>query len=122
MKKLLTILLAIVFVVLIGCNDSATTSKTESGATSIKKEEQYLINAKWVGHDGKCENSIRFNSDKSFGNSCACGEPVGDGDLTEIFKFNKDNNTIDLFDCDGELVETAKVLFLDNSYLIINVW
>ena len=121
MKKLLAFLLAMVFVVFVGCNDGATSSQTESTATPLTKEEQSLVNAQWVGNDGKCENRIRFNKDKSFINSCACGDPVGDGDLVESYTYNKDN-TISLFDCDGALVETAEILFLDKTYLIINVW
>ena len=107
-----------VFVVLVGCNDGATSSQTESTATPLTKEEQNLVNAQWVGNDGKCENRIRFNKDKSFINSCACGDPVGDGDLVESYTYNKDN-TISLFDCDGALVETAEILFLDNTHLIL---
>ena len=123
MKKLFTLLLTAVLIALVGCSNNATSSQTESKpkATPITKAEQHLVNANWVGNDGKCENHIRFNKDKSFINSCVCGDPVGDGDLVESYTYNKDN-TISLFDCDGVLVETAEILFLDNSYLIINLW
>ena len=44
MKKLLAFLLAMVFVVLVGCNDGATSSQTESTADPLTKEESgYLI-------------------------------------------------------------------------------
>lgn len=113
-----------IFVLLIGCNDGTTSSETESSgkATPLTKEEKLLIDAEWVGHDGRCENHITFKEDKFFGNSCACGEPVGDGDLSEVFSYNEKDDTIDLYDCDGELVETAKILFLDKYYLVIDVW
>ncbi len=128
MKKILCFLLAVMLIWSCGCKNKADTeskpSKSSEKTASVPAgdENSLLTDAEWVGHDGRCENHITFNKDKFFGNNCACGEPVGFGDVTEIYSFNSKDKTIDLFDCDGEKLETAKVLFLDKNYLVIDIW
>ena len=82
----------------------------------------FLINASWEGKDEQCTNTIRFEEDMFFGNSCACGSPVGDGDLTEIFRYIEKDQALLLYDCDEQLIEEGKVLFCDDTYLVVNLW
>ena len=82
----------------------------------------FLINADWEGTDQQCTNSITFGQDMFFGNSCACGSPVGDGDITEIFRYIAEDQSLLLYDCDEVLIEEGKVLFCDDTYLVVNLW
>lgn len=82
----------------------------------------FLINAQWEGTDTQCTNSIRFTEDMGFGNSCACGSPVGDGDLTEIFRYIEKDQKVLLYDCDEVFVDEGKILYCDDTYLVINLW
>lgn len=81
-----------------------------------------LTNARWVGHDDVCENRIFFGTDNSFVNNCACGEPLGMADVTEFYSYNDKDKTLDLYDSDGETLESGKILFLDESYLVVELW
>lgn len=110
MKKII-ILMIMSLLLLVGC-----------GGIPSSDDCAFLINAHWEGTDEQCTNSIRFGDDMSFGNSCACGSPVGDGDLTEIFRYVAKEQALLLYDCDEELVEKGKVLFCDDTYLIVNLW
>lgn len=128
MKKTLCLLLAAMFILSCGCKNKADTeskpsqSAKKTASVPLGDENSLLTDAEWVGRDGRCENHITFKKDKFFSNSCACGEPVGNGDITEAYSYNSKDRNLDLFDCDGEKIETAKVLFLDKSYLVIDIW
>lgn len=82
----------------------------------------FLINASWEGTDEQCTNTIIFRDDMSFGNSCACGSPLGDADITEIFRYTEDTKTISLYDYEETLMDEGKVLFCDDTYLVVNLW
>lgn len=103
------LLLSLAFFVLCSCG------KSKGDDASL------LINADWEGNDGSCTNSITFFEDGGFSNSCACGSPVGDGDCVDSFLYNKREKTVALYS-EGEIMETAKILFLDDMYLVIDVW
>ena len=90
-------------------------------AKETKPDVSFLTNADWTGSGQNCENSITFYEDYGFSNSCACGSPVGDGDIIDYFEYKADEKEIDLF-CDGEVLETAKILFADDMYLVIDIW
>ena len=110
MKKIV-ILMILSLLFLVGC------SGIPSG-----DDCDFLINAKWEGTDEQCTNYIRFEEDMSFGNYCACGSPVGDGDLTEIFRYVAKDQSLLLYDYEEELVDEGKVLFCDDTYLVVNLW
>lgn len=126
MKKLLAFLLAAMLLWLCGCVDGTDTENALSTpnfqSVAAGSDNELLTNAKWVGNDDSCENRITFKKDRFFSNSCACGSPVGSGDVTEIYSYNDKEKTVELYDCDGELLETAKILFLDELYLVIDIW
>ena len=82
----------------------------------------FLTNANWEGNDTQCVNVIDFKTDGGFSNWCYCGSPVGDGDITESFSYHADGKTVRLYDDGGRLVETGKILYADQSYLIIDLW
>lgn len=93
------------------------------GLIKIKGDDcDFLKNAKWEGNDAQCVNVIRFKQDGGFSNWCYCGSPVGDGDITESFSYHADEKTVRLYDDGGRLVETGKILYADQSYLIIDLW
>ncbi len=94
------------------------------GCSGIPKGDEcaLLTQADWEGNNPNCINWIRFREDGSFSNSCGCGSPVGDGDLTEQFRYHAADQTVELFDGDGALIETGKILYLDEAYLVIDLW
>ena len=121
MKRLFVILLALLM--LCGCSEKSEGKKTESKSNDKITSDpcEFLTNAEWEGNDPYCINHIGFGEDGSFSNWCACGSPVGAGDITEEYSYNAEKNTVSLY-CDGELYETGKILFADNMYLVIDVW
>lgn len=112
MKKIMIIFMVLVMLFVCGCG-----AKVPTGDKS-----PLLTDARWKGYDGKCENTITFRVDNSFSNSCACGEPVGDADLVETYSYNKKNQTLSLYDDKAKEIESSKVLFLDECYLVVDLW
>lgn len=112
MKRIIILILVLAFSILLcGCSD-------------IPKGDpcDFLIYADWEGTDEQCTNSITFGEDMFFSNSCACGSPVGDGDITETFRYIEKDQSLLLYDCDETLIEEGKVLFCDDTYLVVNLW
>ena len=118
MKRIFALLLVVL--TLAGC---ATKEKTKTTVKETVKSDpcEFLINADWVGDDDACENHISFRKDGSFSNYCACGSPIGDGDIIEKYTYNSKKNTISLYS-EGEVYEEAKILFVDDFYLIVDMW
>ena len=110
MKKII-ITLVISLLLLTGCSGIPSGDDCE-----------FLINANWEGSDQQCTNSITFGDDMFFSNSCACGSPIGSADVTEIFRYIDKDKSILLYDCEEELMEEGKVLFCDDTYLVVNLW
>ena len=121
-KKVISIVICFIMVVCFSACESAKTTSSTSANIPTGDKNPLLTEARWEGNDGNCLNRIIFGNDSYFGNSCACGEPVGDADLTELYRYDNKDKTIELYDCDGGLVETANILYLDKTYLVINVW
>lgn len=111
MKRLCAFLL--VMLLLCGC----------SATEEIKGDDSdFLTQGDWTGNDLYCINVISFGEDGSFSNWCTCGNPVGDSDLSEEFGYRADDRTILLLDSEGEVMETGKVLYIDEQYLVIDLW
>ncbi len=83
---------------------------------------QFLVNAQWQGTDEQCTNVIDFKEENGFSNWCACGSPVGNGDVVEEFRYIEKDKCILLYDSEKELVDTGKILFCDDMYLVIDLW
>ncbi len=111
MKK---IILVVLFALLLcGCS---VTEQPDS------KEYTFLTQAEWEGMDTSCTNHIRFSEDGSFNNWCSCGSPVGEGDIVEEFQYLDDTREIVLLDGEGETIETGKILYVDEAYLVVELW
>ncbi len=82
----------------------------------------FLIHANWEGNDTQCTNIISFGEDFSFSNWCACGSPVGDGDLCEKFCYDAKNHSIFLLDSEDNVIETGTIMYADDWYLIVDLW
>ncbi len=117
MKRIFALLL--VLLMLCGCSNGKKAAKKE-----VPKSDpcDFLINAEWEGNDEQCVNVIAFKKNGGFSNWCYCGSPVGAGDVTEKFRYRVSDRSVLLYDCDDELVETGKILYADNTYLIIDLW
>ena len=82
----------------------------------------FLIEANWEGNDAQCVNVISFKEDGGFSNWCYCGSPVGDGDLVEGFRYRASDKTIHLLDDSNEVIETGTVQYVDDMYLMVDLW
>ena len=70
----------------------------------------------------QCVNVINFKEDNGFSNWCYCGSPVGDGDVSEEFRYDASNHSILLLDCDKEIIEKGTILYVDDWYFIVDLW
>lgn len=114
MKKFFAIALALL--VLTGCAQTNKTIKIKGDACD------FLTEGEWEGNDAQCVNVITFREDGGFSNWCYCGSPVGDGDLAEGFSYHSDTEIIKLYDESGEVFEEGTIIYVDDAYLIIDIW
>ncbi len=126
-KKTLIFLLLITL--LCGCSSPKVPANDNPQEPSVQLPEtlpndncDFLIQASWEGRDTQCTNTIYFGEDFSFGNSCACGSPVGDGDICETFCYGAKDHSIYLLDSEDNVVETGTILYADDLYLIVDLW
>ena len=116
MKKIMIMLITLLL--LSGCaNQKGTVQETVKGDVC-----DFLTHANWEGTDEQCTNTITFREDGGFSNSCACGEPVGDADLAEEYRYRASDRTVHLLDFEGNVLEEGKILFVDDMYLVIHIW
>ena len=116
MKKIMIMLITLLL--LSGCaNQSGNEKETVKGDVC-----DFLTHANWEGTDEQCTNTITFREDGGFSNSCACGEPVGDADLAEEYRYRASDRTVHLLDFEGNVLEEGKILFVDDMYLVIHIW
>lgn len=87
-----------------------------STGCSNKKEVDYskysFTDVNWTRDNGHDIETISFNSDGSFGYSCACGNPVNDADLCESFSYDEERNEIKLncFETTDETITDIKIV------------
>lgn len=81
-----------------------------------------LTNASWQGNDGECKTKIIFGADNYFSNSCSCNEPIGDADRAQSYTYDKENQTLSIYDSKYEKLESGRVMFLDECYLVVDLW
>ena len=116
MKKILA--LFFVFLMLCGCSDTEKVTKNNPRI----KDAAFLIGKNWENNNESCVYSIGFYENGEFSNSCGCGSPVGNGDMVESFSYSAKDKTVTLKMCDDLKDETAKILYYDEHYLIIDIW
>lgn len=68
---------------------------TLAGCTLAENHPEFLTNHEWVYYT-YCDETIRFGEDGSYTYHCACGNPVGDSDLYEKYKYDPDTSEITL--------------------------
>lgn len=93
------------------------------GKASAKDVEFLTATEYWYAYDevtGEYEK-MRFSEDFSFYWGCECGEPVGDSDLYELYAYDKEGQTIKLYnDYDDSSME-VKVLDHSDYHLLLEV-
>ena len=100
MKKLSIVILVTIFI-FSGCQ--------------IKKtdySEYSFTDVSWIRDSGYDTETITFNSDGTYGYSCACGNPVNDADLCETYTYDDKTKEIKLncFETTNETIETIKII------------
>lgn len=110
MKKL--ILLCISILLLCGCS-----------LTELPNDDcNFLVDANWEGIDIQCTNVISFEENGAFSNWCYCGSPIGASDVVEEFRYRSSDKTIHLLDSENNIIETGTIQYVDDMYLILDMW
>lgn len=80
----------------------------------------FLINGNWECYDQNIGETIRmtFNKDGEYFYNCACGEPVGDSDAYDSYKYDANEKVIKLSGPDTFKSE-IKILYWDEFYLVL---
>ena len=80
----------------------------------------FLINADWEYYDQNIGETIgiTFTKDGNYFYNCSCGEPIGDSDLYDEYKYNAKKNIITLYGPDDYESE-IKILYGDKFYLVL---
>ena len=103
-------------VLFVGCNNTETESKPEE---SVDYSMYSFTDVSWTRDAEHDTETIRFNSDGSFGYSCGCGNPVNDSDLCDGYTYDDKTKTI-TFDCietTDEMVTVIKIVKSDEKEL-----
>ena len=87
---------------------------------SASEPHPYLSAGRWAHYDEIIgENlNITFGEDGGYFYACDCGEPVGDSDIYDSYKYNSKTGVITLSGPDGEKAE-AKLVYCDKYYLAL---
>ena len=95
---------------LMGCGErKQATDYSKYGFTDIT----------WVRQTEADTEYLTFGSDGSFSYYCACGEPVNDSDLCEVYTYDDVTKTIDLncSDTTEDMVTTIGVISCDEQQI-----
>lgn len=122
MKKRLNILTAaVICVVLAGCGTSAPSDKSKE----VKDEGyQTLIDGAWEHYDAAMGEMVMmsFTDQGEYSYHCACGEPVGNSDMYDTFKYTG-NGKVHLECSFSDEVDEIEmdILYMDDDTLLINM-
>ena len=98
----------------------------KSNFDSIKKEDiphyEFVSNTSWESNTESCTYSLSFGEGLTFSNSCSCGNPVGASDVAESYRYDTKTNALTIIDCDGEQLEKGKIIYVDDHFLILDLW
>ena len=103
MKKIFILLLMVL--ILLGC---------ESNEEKVDYSKYKFTDVSWIRDSGHDIETITFNSDGTFGYSCACGNPVNNADVCETYSYNDKTKTIKLY-CDEPGEDTITEIKIINS-------
>ena len=103
MKKIIIVLLLGVFC-LTACGEKKEEKKDYS--------EYLFTDVTWTRENDHDSETLKLNADGSFSYSCACGNPVNDADLCEVYTYDEDKKEIklDCFETTDETITTIKVV------------
>lgn len=87
-----------------------------SGCSSSESHPEFLTAHEWIYYT-YCDETISFGEDGSYTYHCACGNPVGDSDLYETYKYDPDTSDITLSPKGSD--SSIKVLRYDKSRLLL---
>lgn len=113
-KKIMTycMILSILFVA--GCQKEASNLPSDSAP---------FENAEWIFYNEVTgENDvIRFGEDNSFSYHCECGEPVGDSDCYDRYRYEEEELRITLYNDYDDNEKEIKVLSYNVSHLLLEI-
>lgn len=112
MKRVL--ILFIISLGLTGCRQK------EGIKDALPKE---LMNREWFFYDETIgEHEImRFKEDGSYSYHCACGEPIGDSDLYESYRYDSDEGIIELLTAKGRCVSKLELIRYNERHMLLDV-
>ena len=113
MKRLLVICSLIVcFTSIVGCQNG----DTSSDSAPFENAEWLFFNEVTGEHD-----VIRFGEDFSFSYHCECGEPVGDSDCYDHYRYDEDQLLITLYNDYDDSEKEIKVLSYNVMHLLLEI-
>ncbi len=118
MKKLLALTCVLFLLLFCGCEkktDKKTQAKIEISAPFAGKT-WFFLDANRGSHD-----KLSLEKDGSFAYYCEAGEPVGDSDLYDFYRYDEKNCEIILYNNYDDNEKTIKVLSFNVSNLLLQI-
>ena len=111
MKKII-ILVLVSLVFLTGCEEKEKETKVDYSMYSF-------TDVRWSRDAEHDTETIRFNSDGTFGYSCGCGNPVNDSDMCDGYTYDDETKTIefDCFDESDEMITSITIVEVTDDTL-----
>ena len=114
MKKVVLCCMFFLFCILSGCNGADV--EALSDPAPFENAEWYFYNEVSGEHD-----VIRFGEDFSFSYNCECGEPVGDADCYDMYRYDEEELLITLYNDYDDNEKEIKVLSYNVMHLLLEI-
>ena len=104
---------------LVGC----TPEKLSEDQKKVPEEAKFLTENQWAYYDantGETEK-LTFGKDFTFFYNCECGEPIGDSDIYDMWRYDAENETIYMTISyeDEEIEEEPIRIIKNNGYRLV---
>ena len=83
-----------------------------AGFLGCSKQEVEFADKEWLFYDEVTSEHLvmYFGSDGTYSYHCQCGEPVGNSDIYENYKYNKDTGIITLFNSYDDSTDEIEII------------
>ena len=122
MKKILTIVLALVLVVFSLISLACTDKTNENEQNGVVPENTKFFVGDWERVSDTDTMYLSLKNDATFSFFCACGSPVGDADCYDAYEYREDEGVIRAFDSsDRECYHDYKLYMYGKNFIVIDV-
>ena len=94
-----------------------------AGFLGCSKQEVEFADKEWLFYDEVTSEHLvmYFGSDGTYSYHCQCGEPVGNSDIYENYKYNKDTGIITLFNSYDDSTDEIEIIDSNEYHLMVRV-